>query len=117
MSEVKRDVLRRLLARWQSGELNERTVHQEAEVLWEANDSWPECEDTDPRSIGIEALSHLDILNHQLITREDIPAFLHFLEAPEGHESDAWREWRKYWETVDFDARKCELADNAYYIT
>ena len=68
MSEVKRNVLRRLLVRWQSGELNERTVHEEAEVLWEANECWPEYEDTDSRSIGIEALSHLDILNHQLIT-------------------------------------------------
>ena len=71
--------------------------------------------ETDPRSIPFEVVSHLDILNHQLIVPSDIPAIVEFLDAPEGREIDAWARWREYWDSIDFEARKLELVADPYY--
>jgi len=48
-------------------------VHEEAEALTERLGEWPNYEETDPRSIAMEVLSQLEVLNYQLITSEDIP--------------------------------------------
>lgn len=116
MAEIDRDTLRELLTRWLKGDLDERDVHEEAERLWSQSEEWPEYSEEDPRSIPLEVLSQLEILNHQLITKEDVPAMLRFLDTPPSRELDAWRRWREYWDEVDFDKRRQELKDNPYYI-
>ena len=74
-----RERLRDLLGRWQKGVLDERAVHEAAEALSESYPGeLPTYPHSDPRSIPIEVLSQLEILNWQLITREDIPALLDF---------------------------------------
>jgi hypothetical protein len=73
--------------------------------------------DTDDQSIAIEVLAQLEILNHQLITREDIPALLDFLDTPPRQAARGWKQWRQYWDGIDFAQRRRELATNPYYIT
>lgn len=116
MREFPRRRLLDLLDKWEEGILSEVEVHEQAEKLWEQND-WPDYDEGDSRSIGIEVLSQLEILNHQLITKEDIPAILHFLETPEGRERDGWDAWRRYWNNLDFTARKERLKNLPYYCT
>jgi hypothetical protein len=101
--------------KWARGELDERSVHEEAEALYEQLEPLPEYPPEDARSIPIEVLSHLEILNHQLIVREDIPAILDFLETHPGKELEAWSQWEAYWNTLDYDERMERLRDNPYY--
>ena len=85
-----------LLKEWESGQIGEKEVHERAESLWKIEE-WPNYPKSDPRSIAIELLSHLDILNVQLITREDIPAMIEFLNTKNGNELEAWAKWENMW--------------------
>ncbi|MGH2472453.1 MAG: hypothetical protein ACRDG6_08635 [Candidatus Limnocylindria bacterium] len=87
-----------LLERWRSGVIGERAVHEEAE-----------------RSIAFEVVSQLEILNVQLITAEDVPAFIEFLETPSGAEGAGWDRWQHYWDGIDFAKRLKDLVNNPYY--
>jgi hypothetical protein len=115
MEEVDRAVLRSLVRRWAAGELCEREVHEEAECLWDSR-SWPARGEQDDRSVAVEVLAQLEILNHQLITAEDAPAILAFLDTPPGRAADGWRRWRAYWDGIDWDERRRAVAGNDYYI-
>ena len=114
MGEINRELVRELLDRWASGRLNARQVHEHAEQLWESLEQH-QFPREDCRSIAAEVLSQLDILNHQLITAEDIPAMLQFLETPTGEELQAWDRWERYWDELDMDQRIESLKDDPYY--
>lgn len=116
MREVPKHLLLDLLDKWEAGILSEAEVHENAEKLWEEND-WPDYKEGDSRSIAIEVLSQLEILNHQLITKEDIPAIVHFLKTPGGQERDGWDAWRRYWNNLDLATRKERLKNHSYYCT
>ena len=107
--------LRQLLRRWGRGEVDERAVHRCAERLWEELGGGAEYPRQDPRSIPVEVLSHLEILDQQLVLPEDIPEILAFLDAPRGKELQAWSRWELYWDTRDYDERLERLKDNPHY--
>ena len=83
MKDASRNHLLDILDKWEVGNLSEVEVHEIAEKLFEQK-NWPDCDEGNFRSILVEVLSHLEILNHQLITQEDIPAIVQFLKTPEG---------------------------------
>ncbi len=114
MREISRDEVRALLERWSKNEATAPQVHEEAEALLEAAD-WPEHPKGDPRSIPIEVLSQLEILNHQLITPEDIPAMRSFLATPVGGEAEGWESWKRYWSGLDMGKREKALKGDPYY--
>lgn len=116
MSEVDRKTLRKLLQCWRAGKLLPEEIHREAEAMYESEE-WPQLPQQDPKSIGIEVLAQLDILNQQLITESDIPAMLAFLSTETGYELDGWAKWRAYWQHVNFEARRAELCNNPFYCT
>lgn len=105
MTEVDRDQLRRLLLRWQGGELHAIEVLEEAETLSEHLGPLPQYLHSDPRSIATEVLYDLDILIAQRITSDDISALLAFLDTPTGAEAQGWQDIQRYWEGIDFDRR------------
>ncbi len=119
MKDVAEDIREQLLAlleHWRSGEYGVREVHERAEVIY-GKAGWREYPETDSRSIVFEVLSMLEMLNQQLVCLEDIPEMLTFLATPRGKERDAWRRWKKYWDSIDFEKRRLELSDNPYYVT
>jgi hypothetical protein len=109
-----KDLLRGLLLSWQSGELDERAVHEEADALWTEKE-WPQYSHDDPRSIIVEVLEQLSILNNQWIISEDVPAILSFLDTPPCDEEQGWGKWQKYWGTLDWKKRWGAIKDNPYY--
>jgi len=115
--EIQREELRALLESWRAGTLDEREVHAHAETLLETAGEIPQYPDSDRRSIAAEVLLQLDILNHQLITTEDIPAIEAFLKTPPGQELRGWAEWRSYWKQLDLESRRQKLVSNPYYCT
>jgi hypothetical protein len=115
VASVDRDWIRRLLQRWQDDEIDKEVVHEEAEALWDSFKRWPSYPRQDPRSIPLEVLSHLEILDHQLITRGDVPAILEFLDSSPGRELEGWRRWLRYWNELDMHKRVESLKDDPYY--
>ncbi len=117
MSESERNRITTLLNQWRDGIIDERQVHEQAEEWLEQLSELPSYAEEDPRSIPLEVLLHSDALNHQLITRDDIPAIQTFLSTPAGKEPIGWALWRKYWEDLDLEHRREELKSNSYYFT
>lgn len=116
MAIIDRDTLRQLVKEWSGGNIDERDVHERAEELYEEYEC-PNADMSHPDSIPIEVLSQLEILNLQLITPDDVPAILQFLDTASGLEVEGWRAWCLYWEQINYDKRKMELSSNEYYIT
>jgi sRNA-binding protein len=113
--ETEKARLRSALLRWQSAELNERQVHEEAERIWAQGSPWPELPDEHALSIVAEVARILDSLNSEWVTVEDVPTLLSFLDTPPGDEARAWSSWRTYWNHVDFSSRRHDLEANPYY--
>jgi hypothetical protein len=103
-----------LLLRWKAEDLSAPDLHEQAEEMWNSQE-WGLFNESDDRSIAVEVLSVLDSMNQQWIMIEDIPAIVAFLNTPPSHAAEAWRWWRKYWDGVDFIARKRRLTGNPFY--
>ena len=97
--------MRDLLLRWQAGQIGGLTLYDEAEYMWDEGYPWPEYDHTDYRSIPIAVLHVLEDLCAQLVFREDIPELLAFLDTPPGEERAAWETMDRYWESIDWDSR------------
>lgn len=115
MSAPDRALLEDLLRSWAAGTLSEREVHSRAEMLF-AEWGSPTFSRDDPRSIPAEVASQLDILNHQWIFEDDIPAMLALLGTAPGDEVVAWQRWDEYWDGIDFAERERKLAGRIYYV-
>jgi hypothetical protein len=107
-----------MLNRWAQGDIDEQQVHIDAEVMFEKlQDKVSKPSENTHLSIVYEILSQLSILNYQLITRDDIPVILQFLNTPLGQEYVGWDRWRSYWNNLDMKQRRRHLAANPYYAT
>ena len=118
LRKLRKKPLKNILVKWLTGAIDEREARDRAELIryyYRCN----QCRHTkcQYQSILEEALCLLDSLHFDLITVEDIPEFIKFIDTDPGSCQDAWRDWKKYWEKVDFEARKKQLADNLFYIT
>ena len=112
-----KQALKNILIRWATGVFDEEQVLSEIEKI-EINDRVREkhCR-TEYVSILEEIVGQLGFLQHQYMMRSDVPVFLKFLNAGPGTYEQAWREWEDYWENIDEDARKKELAKKPFYLT
>jgi hypothetical protein len=115
VNSLDREQLRTLLVDWRDGRRTARQLHEDAEALMESI-GWKDLPQSNPQSIQYEVLSQLDALNVQLITIDDVEAFLEFLETPEGKEEEAWAHWDAYWSSLDFSARREALHNDPYYL-
>ena len=98
------------------GAIDERTVHEAAEEMWERYPGdVPIYAKDDPRSIALAVVEELSILNVQLMTSADVPAFLEFLATTSEGEVAAWEKWLRYMDEIDYERRRSELADRPYY--
>ncbi len=108
-----RENILEIIKKWNESSLTEFDVHSFAEDLVEHLEVCEDKESSD--TIASEVLFQLDIMNHQLITKDDIPAIEEFLKTHRGEEVRGWDSWKNYWETIDFDKRKIELKNNPFY--
>ncbi|MCE2030335.1 hypothetical protein [Sessilibacter corallicola] len=101
------------LENWAEGKIDENTMLCIAENLLEKY-GWKDFGKNKPESVVMEALSQLEILNHQLICKDDIPAIKRFLENNKNPES-SWADWESYWNSVDFNEREGRLNAIEFY--
>ncbi len=107
--------LLKILDDWQSGVIDERTVHREVEYIVDNLGQLPEYSKNSFESIVTEVLFLLDAINQHLFTKEDISAIQEFLLTPKGKEIIGWEQWKNYWENIDINLRKTELKNNPFY--
>lgn len=103
-----------LLQGWQASAVEADEVHYLAEK-WLSEQEWFDLPREDRRSVVLEVLAQLDILNQQLIIQDDVPALLRFMEQGKQDAPRAWRSWEQYWEGVDLEARQAMLSGDPAY--
>ena len=93
-----------LLHGWKYNFIDEYDVHELAEKWFEDIDqSYLNLKDEE-KIPSIEVLSHLEIMNHQLIIPDDIPIMIEYIQ--KDCQNSAWKIWKEYWDNVDFKLRK-----------
>ena len=107
-------ILLNLLDKWAKNEITEIDILEETEVLLEQT-TWIEFKENNPQSIIFDVLSNLEALCTQLIIKEDIPAIIAFLNTPKGKEKKGWKDWKEYWDKIDFKNRQEFLRNHPFY--
>jgi len=110
-----KDLVLEILEDWKSGKINEIIAQEKAEKLYEEFMHYENLSYNNPEAIAYEVLCQLEILNHQLIIKEDIPFIVDFLNTKQGEEKKAWESWQNYWDEIDVDDRLDKLRDNSFY--
>jgi hypothetical protein len=115
-----------LLEAWSTGELDEEAVRDRAELLeFEDDIDQPVVmrgeevlvDESDPRSIGIEALARLATMHVSLLTREDIPALVAFVRTQEDQTAAGWAAFRAHDASIDYEERARQLSGSSFYLT
>jgi hypothetical protein len=106
---ITRDDLGTVLKDWESGERTASQVHAWAEERYAVH-AW-ECED----DVTNEVLAALDMLDVNLLTRDDVPVLRAMLELPAGSAAHAAEVFDTHFEQVDLDERKRNLARERLY--
>ena len=109
MALITRSDLKSVLAAWQSGRMSAPDVHRWAEARF-AVDAW-DCED----DVANEVLAQLDMLDMNLIIKDDVPSLLAMLEAPAGDAASALDQFEGRLSAEDMDRRRKELAGDPTY--
>ncbi|SRR6266508_6375840 len=107
MPGVTREDLRVLLTRWQGGEISHQQVYDWANERY-GLDEW-DAED----EVTKEVLAHLDILDMNLITTEDVPTFLAMLESED--EGTALRILEAHSKSFNLEERIAKWKDDPFY--
>jgi hypothetical protein len=106
---ITRDDLRSLLTAWQAGNHSAADIHSWAEARF-AVSAW-ECED----DVANEVLAQLDMLDMNLVTRDDIPDLLAMLDVPSGLGASASQQFEARMSSSDLERRRTELAADPMY--
>jgi hypothetical protein len=97
---------------WQAGALSAADVHAWAEDLYGPAEY---ADGEDEESVTKHVLSELDMLNLNLITLEDVPHFLAFLETPPGRYADGAARFEAALTGRDLEGRRRALREDPFY--
>jgi predicted RNA methylase len=106
---VTRDDLRTVLEDWESGKRMAGEVHEWAEARY-AVSAW-DCED----DVANEVLAALEMLDMNLLTRDDVPVLRAMLELPTEQATRAAELLDAHFQVVNLDDRKKTLASEPIY--
>ena len=104
-----RNDLRTVLEKWQSGKMTPGEVHEWAEARYAVH-GW-ECED----DVANEVLAALDVLDMNLLVRDDVPVLQAMLDLPPGQATRAAELLDAHFEQVSLDSRRKSLANEPTY--
>ena len=113
---VSREDVIAMLIKWQQRDVDAKHIHTWAENIYMVDGySYDDWEDGESNSVTNEALAALDMLNMNLMTEEDIPAYIEFLKSPAGCFKEAYIQLQKHLDSIDYNGRKKELAEIEVY--
>ena len=110
MKKITQDNIKEMLGKWAQGLLTAEEMHEWAGQYYQ-NDAYEfvDWEGADENSVTNEVLAHLDMLDMNLVTHEDIPQYLAFLASPAGGFDEGLSILERYLNSVDMDTRKKQL--------
>lgn len=111
---LKRVDLIRTLQDWQSNTIDAVKIFDWANEAYLNNQYAYEDWEGD-NSVSNEIMAHLDNLNISLVTKDDIPAMLEFLDTPPGQFDVGYKKWIQYVDSIDIRRRQKELGDLPFY--
>jgi hypothetical protein len=100
---VSRREVAALLERWRDARVNASGVKEWVAAAGSAHDD----------AVVREVLAELDLLEVYLLTPEDVPALLRFLDEPDLDAGLA--AWSRYRDAIDLDARSRQLKRDRFY--
>jgi hypothetical protein len=104
MAVITADTVESKLRKWQAGEVTTTEIHDWAENTYAVSASEPESDAVN------EVLAQLDMLNMNLVTKDDIPALVAALRS-----KDFESLLEEHFATVDLNLRKSQLAEIPLY--
>jgi hypothetical protein len=110
MRPASRSAVYELVEGWESGRYTDEQVRAGAELLLEAGPEGVPAGDEDL----LEVLLQMDGMQHQLLTRDDIPALKRLLDESTDMDERLAR-WRSYFDAVDLRKRAASLRDQDFY--
>lgn len=111
---ITRQQIKDLLIQWRGGELTEAQLHKWAESKYQ-NDNVEYTDWENDNSVSNEVLAALDMMDMNLMTKEDIKYYLEFLETPSGNFDEGIKKLGNNLKTVELLQRKKALAANPFY--
>jgi len=113
---VTRAEVKEVLIKWQQGDIDAKYVNDWAGNLYPSTEvDYDDWEADDSNSITNEVLAALDMLDMNLLTVEDIPAYVEFLNTPQGDFNKANAKLQRYLRSIDISERKKQLAQIKIY--
>lgn len=111
---ITRKQLKDLLMQWRNGELSEEQLHDWAENRY-LTDEVDYSDWENDNSVTNEVLGALDMMNMNLMTKEDIESYLTFLDTPPGQFSQGYGKLEDYLKMINYSERKRTLAKIPFY--
>lgn len=103
-----------ILKKWSRGEVDAEAVHDWAHARYPLDDyEFDDREGED--SAAKEVLAHLDNLDMNLVTQDDIPALIEFLNTPAGQFPTGYDRWQRYEKSVNTAERRKKLRRDPLY--
>ena len=116
MKIIERGDVKKILLKWRDGLLSAREVHAWAENRYNVNGyNCSDWEGDEELSVTNEVLSAQDRLDMNLMTVEDIPVYLEFLETPIGEFDSGMLKFEQYLDSINYKERKKKLAEVELY--
>jgi hypothetical protein len=116
MKIIKRKDIEQILLNWSGNILSTNEVLDWADNRYPfENVDYEDWEGDPPKSVSNEILAHLDSLEMNLVTKDDIPAMIRFLETPIGDFERGFKKWCDYNSSIDIRKRIKELQGIPFY--
>lgn len=111
---ITRKQLKNLLTKWRNGELTEEQLHDWAENRY-LNDEVDYSDWENDKSVTNEVLGALDMMDMNLMTKEDIESYMKFLDTPPGQIIQGLRKLEDDLKMINYPERKKTLAKIPFY--
>jgi len=112
---ISRKELKEKLLQWQEGQITAHELNDWAGQHYPNDDvEYDDWDDTE-NSVTNEVLAALDMMDMNLTTPEDVPAYLKFLETPIDSFDEGFRKLQQYIKQINIKERAAALAANPFY--
>jgi len=113
---VSRSEIADVLRQWQARALTVGQVYEWAERLYLPGEiDFDDNEGEEEESAAKEVLASLELLKMNLVTADDIPIYLEFLNTPSGQFKEGYQRFLTALSDIDHKKRSLALADDPFY--
>lgn len=113
---LSREDLKEKLLQWQEGQITAQELNNWAGENYPNDDvDYEDWDEAEAHSVTNEVLAALDMMDMNLMTSEDVPAFLDFLETPPASFEEGYKKFQRYQEQIDIKKRAADLVTEPFY--